>query len=145
MLEKEKNIDYQFVIPGRPKAKQSVRYGAGRFYQSRDVKNAASSGKWEIKKIFKESALKDLVAINIIAYFAIPKNTSKANKAALLNTPYPYTPDIDNLEKNINDILKGIVIKDDRQIFNQNTIKLYGNENKTVINISIYRGNSEKC
>lgn len=112
-----------FKIPGKVKAKQSFKIGKNGFkYTPADVKEYSNWVRlcfidkypnWNIKE-FENKPLKSIIDV----YMSMPTSFSKVKtKQALSGEIRPLTkPDADNIAKNINDALNGIVYPDDKQI-----------------------------
>ena len=63
--------------------------------------------------------------MKIMACFVVPKGTSKKKTAALLDTPYPKKPDIDNLSKIVLDSLNAVAFEDDNAVVKLKVEKYY--------------------
>lgn len=65
--------------------------------------------------------------VHIIAYYEIPKSTSKKKKQEMLEDKIRPTikPDTDNIAKSILDSLNGIAYKDDKQVVDLRVRKQY--------------------
>ena len=72
---------------------------------------------------------------DIIAYFPIPKSTSKKKREAMLNGEIYHTkkPDADNITKSILDALNGIAYYDDSQVVYVRCKKSYSDEPRAEI------------
>lgn len=131
-------MNIKFEIPGKVKAKQSLKFanvgGFMKKYTPTDVKEYANWVRlcfinkyptWDIN----EFAGKQLKA-EINVYENIPKSFSKKKyKQALAGEIRPIVkPDCDNIAKNINDALNGIVYPDDKQIVCLTVNKYYSNQ-----------------
>lgn len=128
----------KFNIEGKVKAKQSFKIGQNGFkYTPADVKEYANWVRLSFKQkypnhlpsIFFEKQL----SVTINAYFAIPKSFSKKKQQEAKDGLIRPTvkPDCDNIAKNINDALNGIVYPDDKQIIRLEVNKYYS-ENERV-------------
>mgnify|MGYP002710142559 CR=1 FL=1 len=75
------------------------------------------------------------VKISIIAYFDIPKSTSKKKEAEMLENRISPTkkPDIDNITKVVLDALNKFAYKDDTQITEITVVKKYASTPKVKI------------
>ena len=132
-----------FEIPGKVKAKQSVKFanvgGFTKKYTPSDVKEYAN---W-VRICFMESHPKHLPSVfyeqqlNVVinAFFSIPKSFSKIKRQQALEGFIRPTikPDCDNIAKNINDALNGIVYPDDKQIIRLEVNKYYGEVEKVEV------------
>ena len=72
--------------------------------------------------------LQGAIALGVRAYLPIPKSKPKKwQAAAMAGEIRPTTkPDIDNLAKNIEDVMNGVFFVDDRQIVTLSVEKWYG-------------------
>jgi len=77
------------------------------------------------------------VSLTAVYYLPIPQSISKKIKEKMLSHRVRHIkrPDLDNLNKFLNDCIKGIVIKDDSQICHMITQKIYGEKPRTYIRI----------
>ena len=84
--------------------------------------------------------LESRVSVKIVAYFKIPKNTSKKSTESMLNGEISPTkkPDIDNITKIVLDALNKMAFKDDNQITKIDVEKIYGETEKVYIKIEEY-------
>jgi Holliday junction resolvase RusA-like endonuclease len=73
----------------------------------------------------------------IVAYFPIPKSTSKKKRQMMLEGKIRHTKkcDADNLAKSILDALNGIAFYDDSQVCELSVSKLYSDEPRAEITI----------
>ena len=141
-------MNIKFEIPGKVKAKQSVKFanvgGFVKKYTPADVKEYANWVRlcfmkkypdWDIKQFENKS----LAAI-IIVHMTIPKGFSKKKREqGLAGKIRPIVkPDCDNIAKNINDALNGIVYPDDKQITGLTILKKYSNSEYTSVFISTF-------
>ena len=136
-------MEVNFIIKGKVKAKQSVKFGLnGVTYTPRDIVEYSNLVKlsfinkypdWDIKT-YKEKPLK----MNIDVFMLIPQSFSKIKKIkAIANELRPIVkPDCDNIAKNINDSLNGIVYPDDKQIVCLTVNKYYSDNERVEIKIS---------
>lgn len=81
------------------------------------------------------------IAVSILAYYClpIPQSISKKERENILagRVKHIKRPDIDNLNKFLNDCIKGIVIKDDSQVVEMKSHKVYGEKPKTKVYIEL--------
>lgn len=121
----------EFTIPGEPKAKARPRLGKGHTYTPTDTVNYENYVKLcYMQTNGKEWLDEKTISAKIDANFAIPKSTSKKNRALMLEGKIRPTkkPDIDNIAKIIFDSLNGIAYKDDSQIVSCIIEKFYWTE-----------------
>lgn len=106
--------DVEFAIRGRPVPWSRAEDGARgvKFTNERHAR-AMRDVKWLVKPEMRgRPPFIGPVQIEIRAFFAAAKS-----KQQLVGKPHDATPDIDNVAKLILDACKGIVWKDDRQVF----------------------------
>lgn len=135
-------MEVVFDVLGKVKAKQSVKFGRnGIKYTPRDMVEYANLVRmsfinkypdWDINN-FAGKAL----CAEIDVFIPVPQSYSKKRAAeALANILRPVVkPDCDNIAKNINDALNGIVYPDDKQIVSLTVNKFYGNREQVRIKI----------
>ena len=131
-----------FTIPGQPKGKMrpkvTVQGGYAHAYTPKETTNDESYVK-VMYQICKDKAfLEGAIRADIVAYFPIPKSTSKKSRALMLAGEIKYTKkvDCDNLAKIVLDSLNGIAYKDDAQIFELSVKKLYADEPRVVVTLT---------
>ena len=124
------------TIYGRPRPLQRGRHTsrATKPYNKANLKN---------KKVVQEAVLRELVSTDILTplkgplyiriafVFARPKSDKKREKIF-----YEGVPDIDNLAKLVLDALNGVLWNDDAQIGKLDCVKLYGDEDRTILVVS---------
>lgn len=136
------NNYYQFVIPGKPRAKQRARKGgAGHWYnpQEAEMRKDAGTIKEQMSAQFKMIPAGVPVIVNITAFFE-PTKAEKTKKfiEIIKNEDHPYLkkPDKDNIDKYVCDVLSKIVFHDDNQVFAGTIAKFYTLKNaKTIIEV----------
>lgn len=131
-----------FTVPGQPKGKQRPKVTMqGNFAHAYTPKETTNYENY-VKVMFqicKDKAFLDgAIRAEIIAYFPIPKSTSKKNRALMLSGDIKYTKkiDCDNLAKIVLDSLNGIAYKDDAQVYELSVKKLYSDEPKVVVTLT---------
>ena len=84
----------------------------------------------------------DMLDLRIIAYFPIPKSTSKKKREMMLKGKIrpAKKPDADNILKAVADALNTVAYKDDRQIVDTRVRKIYSETPRTVILIKKVTG-----
>lgn len=77
------------------------------------------------------------IKVKMIFYMPIPKTTSKKKHKLMLDNEIKHTkkPDVDNIIKKYCDAMTSIIIRDDRQIWYVEAVKLYSDEPRTVITL----------
>ena len=81
------------------------------------------------------------VGVTITACFALPKTASKKDRETLPGTFRDKKPDLDNIEKLVNDALNGVVWLDDKQVVSQTSRKIYGTDDYLAVIVEEYRYN----
>lgn len=114
----------KFMIPGEPRGKQRHRYRA--IWAKHVIQEYTPSETVAYEKLVAASYWKakdaevhhGAVGIHIDAYFGIPKSATKKEREEMLDGTRPCTkkPDIDNIEKIVEDGLKKAGYDDDRQV-----------------------------
>ena len=112
---------YEFEVEGKIVGKERPRVNmyTGMVY----TPNRTKEYEFLVQQSFKVQnpnfeMLDGRVAIEVIAYMSIPKNTSKVKTQAMLDNQISPTkkPDIDNIAKSILDAMNKFVFKDDNQV-----------------------------
>lgn len=121
---------YVFRIIGNPEAKQSFRFTKkGLRYKPKEFAAKENDIKLQIKsqmpKGFK--MIQSGVAIFYRFIFSYPQVIPK-KKRAIERLFRNKKPDSDNLQKMVNDAIKGLVIRDDSQIVKWTGEKIYADE-----------------
>lgn len=136
-------MQIEFEVLGKVKAKQSFKIGRNGFkYTPADVKSYANWVRlsfmnkypnWNVET-FKDTPLMCEIDVNI----QIPKSfsKSKAELAKMGITRPTVKPDCDNIAKNVNDALNGIVFPDDKQIASLTVRKWYSTIESVNVRIS---------
>lgn len=131
-------MTYELIIPGEPTAKQRPKHGKGYTYTPEKTVNYENL----VKVLFAEKygqaeVLTEGLKVEIIAYFGIPKSTSKikANAMRWGNINPTKKPDTDNIAKIVLDALNGIAFKDDSQVVELRVVKLYSDVPRVKIEI----------
>jgi Holliday junction resolvase RusA-like endonuclease len=136
----------QIEIFGNPIAQQRAKIStAGRFprmYSTQANKLNSMRHALALDLLFRQIDLDPYFRLPIAAtiYFdmPIPKSLSKSYKNAKLWHPWhSVKPDIDNLQKWVFDLCKGIAFNDDAQICSVHCLKRYSLLPRTIINLQI--------
>lgn len=119
----------RLIIPGPPLGKQRPRVlKTGKTYTPKETVNYETLVKELYATVYKMEKPKDgPLELQIQAYFAIPKSTSKVKRALMKSGKIRPTkkPDVDNIVKIVADALNGIAYKDDSQIVSCKLEKYY--------------------
>jgi len=134
---------YEFEVIGDIKGKERPRVNT--YTCTAYTPNNTKDYENLIKQYFKIKypryvPLENRVSVKIMAYFKIPKSTTKKDKALIEEGKLSPTkkPDIDNIVKIILDALNKMAFKDDNQITKLEIEKAYGEEEKIVVKIEEY-------
>lgn len=134
----------QFTVYGTPVGKGRPKFstfnGRAAAYTPQKTVNYENLVKLSVQQ--QQKGLKPFdkdvpLQADIIAYFPIPKSTSKKKREAMLNGEMYHTkkPDADNITKCILDALNGIAYYDDSQIVYVRVKKNYSDEPRAEITI----------
>lgn len=131
---------YEFEIPGEIVGKGRPRMNTytGKAYTPTKTKNYEYLVRqWFVFKYPRFEMTKAPVRVTIIAYFDIPKSTSKKKTEQMLNNEIRPTkkPDIDNITKIILDALNKFVYQDDTQVIELIVKKYYANTPKVYVKV----------
>ena len=124
----------RFTVPGQPKGKaraRTVRRGGGKSF------SYTPEGTILYENLIKTCYLQDAghvlfndgqpLAVDIIAFYEVPKSYSKKKKQEMLDGQlYPTKkPDIDNIAKCVLDALNKLAYRDDTQVVRLHMEKRY--------------------
>lgn len=131
---------YEFEMIGSivGKARPRMNTRTGKAYTPTNTKNYEYFlRQWFIRKYPNFNPIETRVKVNIIAYFDIPKSTSKKKEAEMLagNISPTKKPDIDNIIKIVLDAMNKFAFKDDTQVVELNVKKQYAETSKIYIKI----------
>lgn len=134
---------YEFEMLGsiQGKARPRMNTRTGRAYTPTNTKlYEYSLRQWFIREYPYFKPIETRVKVNIIAYFDIPKSTSKKKEAEMLagNISPTKKPDIDNIIKIVLDAMNKFAFKDDTQVVELNVKKQYAETPKIYIKIEEY-------
>ena len=133
----------QFTIPGIPVGKgrpkfstingHAVAYTPAKTASYENLVKLAYQQQCTTQAFEKDAPLK----AEIVAYFPVPKSTSKKKREEMLCGKIRHTkkPDTDNIAKAILDALNGIAYHDDSQIFNLTVRKRYAESPRAEVTI----------
>lgn len=95
---------------------------------------------WFIREYPHFIPLEERIKVTIIAYFSIPKSTSKKKQMKMLSENISPTkkPDIDNITKIVLDAMNKFAFKDDTQVTKLEVEKKYSENPKICIKIEEY-------
>jgi Holliday junction resolvase RusA-like endonuclease len=124
----------ELEIFGRPVAcnstKYSNRYNSNHYFNPKQKQ--IDQAKWQIRSQFNKPILNCPIQLKILYYFHVPKHTSNIKRKQMLANIIKHTkrPDRGNLDKFAEDVLKEIVFKDDSQVWDCRSQKLWCNTEK---------------
>lgn len=136
-------MQLKFTIKGKAKAKQSVKFTRGGIkYTPKDIVEYANLAKVSFINAYPNwqpsQFLETPLTVEINVYKAIPASFSKKKQERAIAGEIRPTvkPDCDNIAKNINDALNGIVYPDDKQIVSLTINKFYSYDERVEVSIS---------
>lgn len=138
-----KNKVYEFDMLGDivGKARPRMNTRTGKAYTPTKTKNYEFFLRQSfINKYPNFETIESRVKVTMIAYYDIPKSTSKKQAAEMLagNISPTKKPDIDNVIKIILDAMNKFAFKDDTQVTKLEIEKIYANEPKIYLKIEEY-------
>lgn len=134
---------YEFEMPGEivGKARPRMNTRTGKAYTPTNTKNYEYFlRQWFIAAYPNFKPIESRVKVSIIAYFSIPKSTSKKKEAEMLagNISPTKKPDADNIIKIILDAMNKFAFKDDTQVTNLQIEKKYAKIPKVYVKIEAH-------
>ncbi len=130
-------MKYEFEVIGKinGKARPRLNMYTGKVYTPTNTKDYENLIREYFKiKYHRNEILKGRIKVTIVAYFAVPKSTSKKDRENMLlgNISPTKKPDIDNIVKIVLDALNKYVFEDDNQITKLDVEKVYAEEEEKV-------------
>lgn len=134
---------YEFEMIGEivGKARPRMNTRTGRAYTPTNTKMYEYAlRQWFIREYPYFKPIETRVKVTIIAYFDIPKSTSRKKEAEMLSESISPTkkPDVDNIVKIILDAMNKFAFKDDTQVTKLEIEKKYAKSPKIYIKIEEY-------
>lgn len=134
---------YEFEMLGniQGKARPRMNTRTGRAYTPTKTKlYEYSLRQWFCRNYPNFKPIEGRVKVAIIAYFEIPKSTSKKKEAEMLSNNISPTkkPDIDNIVKIVLDGMNKFAFKDDTQVIKLEVEKKYAEKPRMYIKIEEY-------
>lgn len=134
---------YEFEVLGsiQGKARPRMNTRTGRAYTPTKTKlYEYSLRQWFCMNYPNFKPIEGRVKVSIIAYFEIPKSTSKKKEAEMLSNNISPTkkPDIDNIVKIVLDGMNKFAFKDDTQVIKLDVEKRYAENPRMYIKIEEY-------
>lgn len=134
---------YEFEIPSKIIGKGRPRLNSytGKIYtptRTKDYEELVEQ--YFLLKYPRYKTLDGRIKMDIVAYFEVPKSTSKLVKIQMMENKISPTkkPDIDNIVKIILDAMNNIAFKDDTQITKISVEKKYSEIEKVFVRIEEY-------
>ena len=136
-------MKYEFEMPGDivGKARPRMNTRTGKTYTPTKTKDYEYLlRQWFVMKYPNFETIEGRVAVSIIAYFDIPKSTSKKKETEMLKESISPTkkPDIDNIVKIVLDAINKFAFKDDTQVTRLEVEKKYSKAPKVCVKIEEY-------
>ncbi len=134
---------YEFEMIGEPvgKARPRMNTRTGRAYTPTNTKlYEYSLRQWFIREYPNFIPIETRVKVTIIAYFGIPKSTSKKKEAEMLKENISPTkkPDADNIIKIVLDAMNKFAFNDDTQVTKLEIEKKYDKTPRIYIKVEEY-------
>lgn len=134
---------YEFEMIGESvgKARPRMNTRTGRAYTPTNTKlYEYSLRQWFIREYPYFIPIESRVKVTIIAYFGIPKSTSKKKATEMLSGNISPTkkPDADNIIKIVLDAMNNFAFKDDTQVTKLEIEKKYDNTPRIYIKVEEY-------
>lgn len=142
-VEGEAMKSIRFSIPGQPMGKQRPRVvHNGLFSQAFTPKETVSYENL-VRVMYREAAKgkrfadEDMLDVRVIAYYSIPKSTSKKKRKMMLEHKIRpgKKPDWDNIGKIICDSLNTVAYRDDSSIVDAQVRKFYSENPRVDVTI----------
>ncbi|VEJ94924.1 Holliday junction resolvase [uncultured Blautia sp.] len=142
-VEGEAMKSIRFSIPGQPMGKQRPRVvHNGSFSQAFTPKETVSYENL-VRVMYREAARgkrftdEDMLDVRVIAYYSIPKSTSKKKRKMMLEHKIRpgKKPDWDNIGKIICDSLNTVAYRDDSSIVDAQVRKFYSENPRVDVTI----------
>jgi Holliday junction resolvase RusA-like endonuclease len=129
--KEDKSDPLGFIIDGRPIAWARAGYSKGRFYDRQEKERIAL--KYKLREIYPGEPKEGPIYLGIVFCYKVPKSLPKDTADAMIGTPRIMRPDCDNLIKFIADCAQGILYKDDAQIAEIHSKKVWDERDTTMI------------
>lgn len=134
---------YEFEMIGEimGKARPRMNTRTGRAYTPTNTKNYEYFlRQWFIREYPNFKPIEGRVKVEIVAYFDIPRSTSKKREAEMLadNISPTKKPDADNIVKIVLDAMNKFAYLDDTQVTHCTVVKKYAITPKIVVTIEEY-------
>lgn len=136
----------RFVVDAEPRGKQRPRVftnkhtGRSQAITPKETLNYENLVRWTYSNTPNSQILEGALRMDVIAYYSIPKSTSKKKRQQMIDGEILHTKrgDIDNVIKLIADALNGIAYKDDGQIAEVYAKKMYSDNPRVEVSLWEY-------
>lgn len=135
-------MELTFEVPGRPQGKGRprayARGGHARIYTPEKTVTYENWIRMCYQQAFSNVQLAAPVALEVDAYFAVPKSYSKKRAAscAVNETRPTVKPDADNILKAVADALNGVAYADDSAVVEMRIGKRYGTYERLSVRLT---------
>ena len=134
---------FTFVVEGKPQSKLRPRIVTNQYtgkkhgYTPERTASYENLIRWSYKAAGGEYMGEKLLAVEIKAFYPIPKSTPKKKRLAIeQNEIRPQTkPDCDNIIKGILDALNGVAYYDDKQVVCVSCNKYYSDTGRIEVTL----------
>jgi Holliday junction resolvase RusA-like endonuclease len=136
-----------FTVPGKPQPWRRARTNGKSHFKDARTKANQNAWAWACRGAMGAALpIGGPVAVDVVARFAVPVRTNKANRAAMLaGQVMPIcTPDADNIAKNL-DALNGVAFTDDAQIVRLTVVKRYAETAGVTVTIEPLEAARDVC
>lgn len=125
----------ELILPGNPTPWASPVFSRFKVFDKRSKEK--DEGRKILREIYKGFLISYPIKLKLEFYLPIPKHTAKSTKEAMEEKKIPHQkkPDLTNLIKLAEDLLKGIVIVDDNLVTKIVAQKYYSQEPRTIFTI----------
>jgi len=129
-----------FKVPGDPFGKQRPRHTkSGHTYTPEETRRHELAVGWAYRQQCgaMRFAPEDQIEISVVAFYAIPKRATKAQREKMLCGEVRPTvkPDWDNIGKLICDALNGVAYDDDKCVVQATVSKWYSDDPSVVVTL----------
>lgn len=134
-------MQYTFTVDGQPQGKGRPRFSrySNHVYTDRKTHDYESLVALSFMAAYPKAVpLDTAVSVLIVAYFGIPKGTTKHKRQLMESGAILHTvkPDADNVIKAVLDGLNGVVWLDDKQVTDLMIQKRYSNRPRVEVTIT---------
>ena len=145
-MEEDKDLEFiKFSIPGPPFGKQRPKFSRAGKYVKTYTPDETISYENLVKVMYQDAAKGKrfgndvMLDVRIIAYYGIPKSTSKKKRIDMLaHKVRPVKkPDWDNIGKVICDSLNNVAYRDDAAIVDAQVRKFYSEQPRVDVSIRV--------